>query len=427
MFETLKKAITSVPALAMPTDDDPFRIETDGSGIGLGAVLSQKQDDRWHPIAFISRSLSDAERNYHAADLEMAAIIFAVQEWRHYLLDTRKEFTILTDHKNLEYFWKPQDLSRRQARWKQIMQEYHYVMEHHSGKTNPADPLSQRPDFEKGVETDNKQEILLPEHLFPNSSSNQKDGPLIDDAAAVRTLNSMETRIEKVQYQTESYVREGIKRENSPWTMVNGVIMWKELLYVPKNEKIREEIIIQNHNHPLAGHPGIQRTRDLIMTKYYWPSIRKDVERYIKGCDACQRSKPQSKTSTLHPNKSPNAPWETISVDIIGSLPESNGKDAILTIVDRFSKMIHIFPISSSITSKGIAQIFHDHVFKLHGTPKKVISDRGSQFVSSFMKDLYTLLKIEANPSMAYHPQTDGQTERYNAQIEQYLRIYTNH
>ena len=134
-----------------------------------------------------------------------------------------------------------------------------------------------------------------------------------------------------------------------------------------------------------------------------------------------------SKTSTLHSNESPEAPWEIISIDIIGPLPESNGKDAILTIVDRFSKMIHIFPISSTITSKGVAQIFHDQVFKLHSTPKKVISDRGSQFISSFMRDLYALLNIEANPSTAYHPQTDGQTKRYNTQIEQYLRIYTNH
>ena len=95
----------------MPTNNDPFRIETDGSGIGLDTVLSQKQNDCWHPITFISHSLSDAERNYHAADLEMAVIIFAIQEWRHYLLDTQKEFTILTNHKNLEYIQKPQDLS----------------------------------------------------------------------------------------------------------------------------------------------------------------------------------------------------------------------------------------------------------------------------------------------------------------------------
>ena len=116
-FQKLKDTITSAPSLAMPTDADPYRVETDGSGIGIGAILSQKHDGIWHPVAFISRSLNDAERNYHAADLEMLAIIFALTEWRHYLLDATHPVEILTDHKNLEFFRKPQDLSRRQARW----------------------------------------------------------------------------------------------------------------------------------------------------------------------------------------------------------------------------------------------------------------------------------------------------------------------
>ena len=203
----------------------------------------------------------------------MAAIIFAVTEWQHYLLNAHKEFTILTNHKNLEFFRKSQDLNQHQARWQQIMQEYHYMMEHHPGKTNPADPLSQRPDFENGVENDNKQIILLPDDLFPNSLTEHKDGPSIKVAAAVCALNSMESRIKKVQYEMESYIRKGLEREDSNWKEINRLIHWKDLLYVPKDDKIREEIIVTNHNHPLLGHPGICRTRDLIMTKYYWPTI----------------------------------------------------------------------------------------------------------------------------------------------------------
>ena len=114
-FNTLKAKITQAPALQMPTDTNPFHIKTDSSGIGIGAILTQKQDDRWHPIAYISRSLNDAKRNYHAADLEMLAIIFALKEWHQYLLYAHEPFTILTDHNNLEYFTKPQDLSCRQA------------------------------------------------------------------------------------------------------------------------------------------------------------------------------------------------------------------------------------------------------------------------------------------------------------------------
>ena len=114
-FDTLKAKITQAPALRMLTDTNLFHIETDGSGIGIGAILTQKQDDWWHPITYISRSLNDTERNYHAADLEMLAIIFALKKWRQYLLDAHEPFTILTDHKNLKYFTKPQDLSRQQA------------------------------------------------------------------------------------------------------------------------------------------------------------------------------------------------------------------------------------------------------------------------------------------------------------------------
>ena len=110
-FKQLKEKITTALALHMPNDEDPFHIETDGSGIGIRAILSQQQGDRWHTIAFISCSLNDTEQNYHTADLEMAAIIFALKEWRQYLLDAKHPFTILTDHKNLEYFTKPQDLS----------------------------------------------------------------------------------------------------------------------------------------------------------------------------------------------------------------------------------------------------------------------------------------------------------------------------
>ena len=170
-FETLKTAITTAPALAMPTPDRPFWVETNGSGIRLGAILIQKQNDWWHPIAFIPQSLNDAEWNYHAADLEMATIIFALQEWCHYLLDAAHPFEILMDHQNLTYFKKLQDLSRRQAWWQQLLWEYHLTFVFWPGKTNPADPLSQRSDFEKGVEDDNKAKILLLDHLFTSSNS----------------------------------------------------------------------------------------------------------------------------------------------------------------------------------------------------------------------------------------------------------------
>ena len=209
-FEVLKMAITTAPVLAMPTPERPFQVETNGSGIGLGAVLTQKQNDHWNPIAFISQSLSDVERNYHATDLKMAAVIFTLQEWHHYLLDAAHPFEILTDHQNLMYFKKPQDLSRRQARWQQLLQEYHFTFIHRPGKTNPADPLSWRSDFEKGVEDDNKAKILLPDHLFIPDSSNvvatcsvETQKQSIHDDSSVSNSESIESMLKKLQHKRE--------------------------------------------------------------------------------------------------------------------------------------------------------------------------------------------------------------------------------
>ena len=200
-------------------------------------------------------------------------------------------------------------------------------------------------------------------------------------------------------------------------------------MYIPNNTKLHEDIIIANHNHSIAGHPGIKQMHDLIMSEYYWPMLWKNIEIYVKGCDVCQKVKVKnSATSTsLHPNEIPSSPWEIISVNLISPLPQSKGKNAILVIVDQFSKIIHLFSIMDTITSKGVAIIFCDSIFKLHGTPQKVISDWGLQFISSFMKDLYKLLNIKANLSTTYHPQMDGQTEQINHEVKKYLKIYVNH
>ena len=128
----------------------------------------------------------------------------------------------------------------------------------------------------------------------------------------------------------------------------------------------------------------------------------------------------------LTPNTIPEQCWQVVTTDLIPGLPESHGSDAIWVAVDRLTKRICIAPMTTEVNSVGVARLFRDHVWRNHGLPDQIISDRGPQFESSFMKDLYRLLGIEANPSTAYHPQTDGQTERINQEIEQYLRIYVN-
>src|SRR5882724_2780611 len=147
------------------------------------------------------------------------------------------------------------------------------------------------------------------------------------------------------------------------------------------------------------------------------------IAEYMKGCYLCNCTKnyPSALAGKLMPNRIPDRHWQTILVDVITELPQSHGYDAIMVIIDRLSKCAHTVPTTLDVTTSGITQLFRDHVWKLHGLPEEVISDQGTQFMSNFMRSLSQLLKIRIAASTAYHPQTDGQTERVNQEVKQFL------
>ena len=180
--------------------------------------------------------------------------------------------------------------------------------------------------------------------------------------------------------------------------------------------------------HHSWGHPRIDKTLELITQNYWWPGMKKDIQKYMASCNTCQTVKPdqQAKAAPLHPNEIPEGPWQVVSIDMMSLLPESKGFDTILVVVDWFTKKSFSLPTNSTIMSKGIATLYQDRVFSEHGIPKKVISDWGPQFVSKFMKELYETMGIKGNPSTAYHPQTDGQTERVNQSVEEFLTMFVN-
>uniref|UniRef100_A0A803TQ29 Gypsy retrotransposon integrase-like protein 1 n=1 Tax=Anolis carolinensis TaxID=28377 RepID=A0A803TQ29_ANOCA len=167
----------------------------------------------------------------------------------------------------------------------------------------------------------------------------------------------------------------------------------------------------------------------LILRDFWWPKIRKDVEKYVNTCPVCQRSKirREKPSGLLHPLPTPSRPWEIISADFITDLPPSCGFTTILVVVDLFTKLAHFVPCEGLPTAKETTDLFLQHVFRLHGLPKSLVTDRGSQFTSRFWKALQKLLGIDSRLSSAHHPQTDGQTERTNATLEQYLRCYVNY
>jgi len=200
-------------------------------------------------------------------------------------------------------------------------------------------------------------------------------------------------------------------------------------VYVPKDEKLRVEIIQLYHDTPVAGHGEQWKTVELVTRNYWWPGVTKEVKKYVEECDQCQRIKNRAEmpAGKLWPNQIPEKPWQHISVDFITKLPTSKGHDSILVVCDRFSKMSHFVVITEKTTAKELARVFRDNVWKLHGLPESVISDKGPQFAVELTRELNKILGIETKLSTAYHPETDRQTERTNQELEQYLRMYVNH
>jgi len=227
----------------------------------------------------------------------------------------------------------------------------------------------------------------------------------------------------------EELKRAGIKTlKDEEWEVEDGIMMKEGRIYVPEGE-LRGEIIHLHHNTPVGGHGGRWKMAELVVRNYWWPGLTKEVGKYVEGCDTCQRHKNQSKAPAgkLMPNTIPEKLWSHILADFITKLPLAQGYNAVLVVCDCFSKMAHFIAITEKTSVEGLTRLFRDHVWKLYGLPESITLDRGVQFAVGIMKKLNNLLGIQMKLSTAYHPQTDGQTERINQELEQYLRVFIDH
>jgi len=184
-------------------------------------------------------------------------------------------------------------------------------------------------------------------------------------------------------------------------------------VYVPRDEKLRAEIIQLHHDIPVAGHGGKWKTVELVTRNYWWLGVMKDVEKYVEGYDLCQRMKNRTEevAGKLKLREVPEKPWTHLTVDFITKLPIVVGKDMILVFCDRLSKMMHFVATMEGISVEGLARLFRDNMWKLHRLPESVVSDRGPQFAAELTKELNQMLGIEMRLLTAFYPQTDGQIE----------------
>jgi len=212
-----------------------------------------------------------------------------------------------------------------------------------------------------------------------------------------------------------------------------GLCQWKDSLlwyqgksWIPNDRRIRTPLIAKYHEPPQAGHGGTAKWTELISPQYYWPKIREDIKRFIKNCDTCQMTKVvrHAPYGLLQSNKAPDRPWKSIAMDFITDLPKSEGYDTILVVIDRLTKMSNFIPCSRHLDARQFANLLMKEIVRLHGLPHDIMTDWGTLFTSDLWKETAGKLGIERRLSTAFDPQTDGQTQRTNAIVEQYLRPY---
>ena len=350
----------------------------------------------------------------------------SLKEFRPWLSGTTIPVSVITDHKNLEYFMSQRQLNRRQARWMLELTEFNIRLSYAPGSQNPADGPSRREDYMPNSEdptiTGNFAQLLTPEIC------ERLHSPALIANITTLTLDSTNDITDLSQaLDSDPIWKKALDSKHPAFANHDGVITHHDRLYIPPS---RQHAIIQSrHDSALAGHFGVAKTLELIRRDFSWPAMSRDVRSYVRGCDSCQRVKTahHAPYGKLQPLDIPSRPWESISMDFITGLPESHAFDAILVVVDRLTKQAHFIPTTTNVDAPALAWLYLTHVVKLHGIADSIVSDRGSVFISSFWKALQDLLHTTLKFSTAYHPQTDGQTERVNAILENYLRHYCSY
>jgi RNase H-like domain found in reverse transcriptase/Integrase zinc binding domain/Integrase core domain len=411
----------------MPDHSKPFQIKSDTSKYASGAVLTQTDinGDR-HPVAFLSKIFTDMEWQYKIYDRELLGIVWPLKKWQHYIQGSGHMTLVHTDHQNLTYFQKAQELFDRQARWSLFLSEFNIKLQHLPGnKMILSDALSRRPD-NCPEEDETKEEILLPDNLFLNlldinlrdriTKNKEYD---FDVIKAIKLLQ--EEGSTSIQNNLEDWKIEEVDNQKT--------IFYKGKQYVLKDQELRWDIWKLFHDHETVGHPGELETYNLVKQHYWWPGLRVFVKNYVKGCGVCQQFKIDQNPS--HPYFIPvegaisTRPFTHCSMDLITNLPPVEGSNSILVVIDQgLLKGVIFCPTTKIVTIDGIGDLLHENLYKRFRLPDKMLSDRGPQFVAKAFRAMLSRLGVNPVLSRAYHPQMDGTTEWVNQEIKAYLAIY---
>jgi RNase H-like domain found in reverse transcriptase/Reverse transcriptase (RNA-dependent DNA polymerase)/Integrase zinc binding domain len=434
-FDSMKELVVGRDCLTtIPDDDsDPNQkvfVTTDASDRTTGGIISVGKDwETSRPAAFDSMQMNAAQRNYPVHEKELLAIIRALQKWRVHLLG--RHFDIYTDHRTLEHLPKQRDLSRRQARWMEFLSQYDFDLHYLKGDENlAADALSRSPDAspaEGDLEVDDPPLMALLPELWQEFLAQDMRSPI--SALTIMADPDIVANI-KEGYKVDAYCIKLLQNLHSLPNvhLEDGLLYTGSRLIIPKWGNIRE--LLFQAAHDALGHFGFDKAYGSLRDAYFWPGMRTELEdKYIPSCTECQRNKSTTHkpTGPLHPLPIPDKRFDSVAIDFIGPLPEDKGYNGIMTMTDRLGAAdVQIKEIRMNMTAEQLAKVFFDNWYCENGLPLEIISDRDHLFNSKFWEELHKLTRVKIKMSSAYHPETDGASERTNKTINQLLRYHVN-
>ncbi|GJY47515.1 putative reverse transcriptase domain-containing protein [Tanacetum coccineum] len=401
-FQLIKQKLCSAPILALPEGSEDFVVYCDASHKGLGAVLMQREK----VIAYASRQLKVHEKNYTTHDLELGSVVFALKIWRHYLYGTR--CTVFTDHKSLQHILDQKELNMRQRRWLELLSDYYCDICYHPGKANVvADALSRKERIEPlrvrafvmTIDLD------LPKRILEAQIEAQKPENIVNEDVG-------------------GMIRRDIPKERLE-PRADGTLCLHSRSWIPCYGDLRSVIMHESHKSKYSIHPGSEKMYQDVKKLFWWPNMKADIATYVSKCLTCARVKAehQRPSGLLVQPEIPEWKWDNITMDFITKLPRSSqGFDTIWVIVDRLTKSAHFLPIRENDPLDKLARLYLNRIVARHGIPASIICDRDGRFTSNFWRSFQKALGTDISMSTAYHPETDGQSERTIQTLEDMLR-----